>query len=239
MPQKTIIDNLPSEMMLQIFRYFDHLHLTSIARVCRRWREFADDDSVWRPLSLKLWTGKQHTTMELAHRMQYGSLANSLTMQEIRCILRKRNVQTKGLLEKSEWINSVKNTTPAKSYVAVAETKWKASYIAKLMDSKKKTISKDELCAIVWSFQFIRPFQDNLEPLTVKFALLNSRFHPDYKYESTMFERRLNWRFYDGEIQIEQYPCLSISRTSDWGWLLVNDHVVFSSGPMPDMTLYL
>ena len=77
-------------------------------------------------------------------------------------------------------------------------------------------------------FRFIQGWPEEQPPMT-------SKFHPDYKYESTMFDSKLNWRFYLDRVQVEQYPALKGLRTSDWGWLLVNRHVVFTSGEFPDM----
>jgi len=43
----------------------------------------------------------------------------------------------------------------------------------------------------------------------------------------------MRWRFTpEKHIQVEQYPPLTMSRTSDWGWRMENAFVVFLSLPL-------
>jgi len=46
--------NLPSSVTLQIFSYLTAIDLTTIATVCKKWCELANDDSMWK--NLYLWS---------------------------------------------------------------------------------------------------------------------------------------------------------------------------------------
>ena len=44
----------------------------------------------------------------------------------------------------------------------------------------------------------------------------------------------MRWRFMaDGRVQVEEYPALRAKRTSDWGWTLENEWVVFTAECRP------
>jgi len=57
---------------------------------------------------------------------------------------------------------------------------------------------------------------------------LTALFTQDFQFY--MGGREMEWKFVDGtHIQVEQYPYLHISRSTDWGWELRNSHVVLRS----------
>jgi hypothetical protein len=84
--------------------------------------------------------------------MDYGALAECLTVKEMREILKLRKVKSVGLFEKSEWIEQIRSSTPTRSpkVLVPGPYKWKASYAAKMVDSRRTIITKDELCSFEW-----------------------------------------------------------------------------------------
>ena len=142
---------LPNELAVKILSFLkNRKELLKCTVVCQSWYKLANTDTLWKALCLQDWQGKQFTTMDLAHRMDYHLLADELTTSEMKTILKQRKVKPVGLFEKSEWIQCIKSTTPQKSPKGPWTGKWKASYIAKLLDSRRTAITKDELCSIDW-----------------------------------------------------------------------------------------
>lgn len=155
--------------------------------------------------------------MQLFYRANYTLIANDLSVKELKLILAERRVNYQHLLEKQEFAELVIKTTPKST--GPIHGRWKASYIAAELDSKRTTIEKHELCSKKWSFRFKQWPQDQ--------AGLSAKFKEDYTYQSDLLDGDMRWRFYAGDVQVEQYPPLKPSRTRDWGWRLDNDFVVF------------
>eukprot|EP00274_Cyanoptyche_gloeocystis_P000294 CAMPEP_0196662340 /NCGR_PEP_ID=MMETSP1086-20130531/48270_1 /TAXON_ID=77921 /ORGANISM="Cyanoptyche gloeocystis , Strain SAG4.97" /LENGTH=165 /DNA_ID=CAMNT_0041997671 /DNA_START=207 /DNA_END=704 /DNA_ORIENTATION=- len=162
--------------------------------------------------------------LELQHHADYRRCLSSLAIKEMKSILIRRNVDTRGFLERQEYTKAIveseyyKKDPPNRS-------KWKASYFSTEHDSRRTCITKEELCSITWTFSFRE------HPMGPGLQATRANFHPDFTYTSEMFDRPLNWQFYgpDNLIQVEQYPPLSASRTPNWGWELTNPYVVFKS----------
>ncbi len=168
--------------------------------------------------------------LELFHRTDFSDITDQLSMKEIRRILQLRKAYTKDLIEKSEFIQLLKKTTPSPS-LGKWSPKWKAVYISAELDSKRTLITKDELCNITWNFRF--------KQWPPEASSMMARFLPDYSYISDLINGQMRWRFYAGQIQVEQYPptsskswqmfTLSIaSRTENWGWIIQNEHVIYT-----------
>ncbi|KAJ3321779.1 hypothetical protein HDV06_003928 [Boothiomyces sp. JEL0866] len=113
--------------------------------------------------------------------------------KEIKGILKKRLIPVKGMLEKSELKKALLDSDPQDSIPYFP--KWKASYIAAEKDSKRTTITKEELCTTEWSFKFKQWPEDH--------PGIKAYFKPDYTYVSDLFDHELKWRFYAGDVQGE------------------------------------
>ncbi|KAG9455962.1 hypothetical protein H6P81_000470 [Aristolochia fimbriata] len=49
------MENLPSELSLKIFCLLDQQNLANAQQVCRKWKELASDNKVWRTLFKERW----------------------------------------------------------------------------------------------------------------------------------------------------------------------------------------
>jgi hypothetical protein len=147
-------------------------------------------------------------------------------MKEIKRILALRKQYTKDLIEKQEFVNLLNKST-AVSMPLLHCNKWKLSYISSIIDSSRTTITKDELCDRHWIFRFKQWGMGH--PGTI------ATFNSDYTYSSEIFEQALHWRFYAGNIQVEQYPPIHCQRTADWGWRMENPMVFYLEGDDPHL----
>ena len=114
--------------------------------------------------------------------------------------------------------------------------RWKHYYADSELDATRTSITLDELTTIRWAFCFkSNPF----------FAVEQNEhrvhdypsFHRDYTCTSHILHRVLRWRFPTRDqntIQVEHFPYLVISRTSDWGWKMTNAAVMFTSMDVDD-----
>lgn len=139
-------------------------------------------------------------SLEVSYRADYRDIHADLSMKEIKAILKRRGVYCKGLLERSEFVALLVDSTPKPFYGKYA-TKWKSAYFVAEKDSKRTAITKDELCSISWDFRFNQWPEDH--PGGVK-----ARFLPDYTYESNLFENIMKWRFY-GTLQHASFDLVS------------------------------
>ncbi|KAI8899564.1 hypothetical protein BC833DRAFT_585070 [Globomyces pollinis-pini] len=211
------ITQLPNDILYQIFKYFTNpKQLLTVSEVCRQWNEVSNFNNLWINLCALEWKNKKFITLDLHPRVDYTDLTTTLTVKEMKKILDKRLISYKGLLEKSEFIDLICKSTPAK--IGRWSPKWKASYIVAQIDSNRRLITKEELCGIEWNFRFKQ------WPVG---QFCKARFKSDYTYVSDLFDRELHWRFYAGEIQVEQYPTTRTYRTDDWSWVIENEMVIY------------
>lgn len=219
----TIQNDLPNEIIYLIFSYFQQpKDLCIVASVCSKFKIVAaGSDRLWKKLCEKRWKGKRGMPLEVSYRADYTELHQLLTMKEIKIknILTKRGIYFKGLLERSEFVQLLLKTTPT-PYYGKWSPKWKAAYVIGEMDSKRTIITKDELCSSKWEFRFKQWPDDHP-------GGASAQFNPDYTYESNLFENRMKWRFYAGQIQVESYPPLTCTRTKNWEWEIENGFVKY------------
>jgi hypothetical protein len=56
---------------------------------------------------------------------------------------------------------------------------------------------------------------------------IKAKFNPDLTYESTLLSRRLPYQMLeDGSVQVAYFQPLTCYRTSEWGWVMKNEHVL-------------
>lgn len=131
-----------------------------------------------------------------------------------------------GKQTKAKWLNRFKYQDGESHKVTQGRITWKQLYFEAEQDATRTKITKEELCNIKWDFQF--------------HGVPNHYQHPIFKDDHTFVlnSRIMRWRFVEEEegehgpqmfIQVDQYPFLSISRTDDWGWQLINNYVTFLS----------
>eukprot|EP01122_Echinamoeba_exundans_P013782 TRINITY_DN6072_c0_g1_i1.p1 TRINITY_DN6072_c0_g1~~TRINITY_DN6072_c0_g1_i1.p1 ORF type:complete len:298 (-),score=39.23 TRINITY_DN6072_c0_g1_i1:95-928(-) len=95
---------------------------------------------------------------------------------------------------------------------------FKCWYRHEEIDAKRTEINMDDLVSNVWSFRF--HYGGNY----AQFPTFTS------EYKLYMEGRSMRWRFTDdNKIQVEQYPPLSATRLSNWGWKLQNNFVNFTT----------
>ncbi|KAI8915849.1 hypothetical protein EDD86DRAFT_243818 [Gorgonomyces haynaldii] len=171
--REDIISKLPDELSLKILSYLTRNDILTCSLVNKRWNLLSNDDAIWKAFCMQDWQHKQFTTMNLAHRLDLRHVVRLLNIREMKQLLELRKVKTVGLLEKSEWIEALANSTPKYSPAGPWLPKWKASYVAKHLDSKRTQLIKDELCSIKWKFRFLNGWPEQQPDLSCK-------FHEDY-----------------------------------------------------------
>ena len=211
---------LPNEILRSIFRYLSPEDLSRTALVCKKWFN-TPVESLWKFWCQYRWKSKKNMKLELFQHANYSLVIKELSVKELKSILTRRNVKYQHLIEKSEFADLVLKTTT--KLAVPAHGKWKSSYINAELDSKRTAISKYELCSKKWNFRF--------KEWTREQPGMMARFNEDYTYTSDLMNANMRWRFYAGDVQVEQYPPLSPSRTADWGWKLENEYVEFYEVP--------
>ncbi|KAJ3354047.1 hypothetical protein HDU91_005825 [Kappamyces sp. JEL0680] len=163
------IQEFPNEIILNVFSYLRTAQeLVRVGTVCRQWHKVAGENVLWRALCAQRWKDKQGMTLELHYRADYTDIHHTLSIKEIKEILRKRSVYMKGLLERSEFVELLLKTTPATTKGRWAP-KWKAAYITAELDSKRTEITKDELCSRHWKLRF-NNWPDHQASVNVRFC---------------------------------------------------------------------
>ncbi|KAI8610289.1 hypothetical protein BC830DRAFT_1172828 [Chytriomyces sp. MP71] len=222
-----IVGRLPRELSVKILSFLRAPKtLSRCALVSRAWNPIANDDIVWRSLCEMRWKTKKNVGVGLHPRVDYASLAGSLSVREMKELLKARNVDVKGMFEKSEFINALFASLPKNSPMqerVLWRSKWKASFIVAELDAKRVILTKDELCNSNWAFR-MKHWPDDVQDM-------RSTFNQDYTYKSDMFrdDHAMKWRFYANDVQVESYPALTITRDKDWGYTMQNEMAIFHS----------
>jgi tetratricopeptide (TPR) repeat protein len=96
---------------------------------------------------------------------------------------------------------------------------WKNLYWRAEKNAKRTCVTDEELAKINWKFYMGR----HQTPMEAK-------FYQDHTFLSSM-GMAMKWRLleFGYRIQVEEYPQLTISRGSDWSYILTNDYVRFES----------
>ncbi|KAI8915848.1 hypothetical protein EDD86DRAFT_243817 [Gorgonomyces haynaldii] len=220
-----LLVDLPPELLLHVAVFLSVPDLKTLSLCNKLLMSVCNSNSVWKGLCLEDWKQKQFTSNDLAHRLDYYHLVDDLTTEDMHVILQQRNVITKNLDTKNLKYYLLK-TTPHRSPCPLSGPKWKASYFAKRKDALRTSITMMELCSITWNFKFINGWMQD-EVGTV-------RFIDNGEYHSSLFGDQMKWKFYRNCIQVEHYPPTKVYRTKDWGWILANRWVLYSSGDFPD-----
>jgi hypothetical protein len=203
---------VPFEVWCMIFVHLDLSDLFTVGLASKELHRVQNSSLVWRPRCHGLWKDKK-IPKQLFDRCNYSCIASMLPIRTIRRILKSRRIHTFGLLEKHEFVTLLIDSSP-KEMPCFDWNAWKLSYFSSLWDSRRIRITTRELCEREWNFYFKDSPTDHHGLVSV--------FYEDYTYESAMFPDRFQWRFSSQGIQIEDYPGISVSRTSDWGWKLDN-----------------
>ncbi|KAJ3322880.1 hypothetical protein HDU76_013785 [Blyttiomyces sp. JEL0837] len=226
-----IIGHLPFELAIKIF---SHLRgpktLARCALVSRRWTASANSELNWRNLCKIRWSRQKHIHFELHPKVDYTSLVSSLSVKEMKGILKSRGVddgKVKACLDKEDLKGLVSSTLPKGAMPqdgVVWRSKWKASFVVAEWEGKKTVLTKEDLCSLNWNFRMLY----HEWPAD---RIIKAKFNRDYSYESDMLhgDRKMSWRFYANDIQVEQYPPLTIHRDKQWGYILTNNMAEFQS----------
>jgi hypothetical protein len=215
--QTTDISTIPHEIWTNVFLYLNAKDLWTVSLVCKHFHTIQDSPTIWRTQCFQLWRNKR-IRKEIFYRGNYAGAISQLSVKEIKQILASRKQYTKDLIEKQEFVDLLIKSTPVNMPVLHCN-KWKISYVCSVIDSYRTTITKEELCDRPWIFRF--------KEWGMAHPGLNATFNSDYTYSSEIFNQPLHWRFYAGNIQVEQYPPIHCQRTSDWGWRMENPMVFY------------
>jgi len=242
---KDFLSDLPIEVSLQILRYFDPKTLCKCALICKRWRALTDDDQLWKAHCKRNCKGKltpphlpllsENGEPLLSPKANYSLVAQHMMAKELKVVLQRRDKRgagslLTGLVEKDEFVNAVKMTTPPSMLNLQLQplySKWKASYQAELVDSKRAHITWEEITSFCWLFSFkSRSFFHQGE------QIIRAFFRKNYQWESDIGMN--TWKFAgENMVQVGEYPPLKVSRNpEDWGFILTNEHVILKSRPL-------
>lgn len=96
----------------------------------------------------------------------------------------------------------------------------KLVYWTQERDSKRKTITVDELTDSTWSLHFHQSQGARDYPL----------FEKNNRFVMHIYLNSFNWKINSaGNVQIDEYPEMVVSRTEDWGWMLENGYAMMKT----------
>jgi len=238
------IGELPFELAIHILVYLNGPELCVCSRVSRGWKGATEDDSLWRRRCDLVWRRKtispspfapllegggdhlrdkdpaQRGAALLSTRADFSGCLSSLTTKEMRSLLQRRKVNMTAFVEKDEFTSAVVSSTPSLSPRLAIPSKWKASYAAEKIDSRRVAITWEEITSHPWRAHFFNSdfFGEQPHPVLI------GSFNKDYLWKSNMGDHP--WHFHDqNAVQVGQFPPLTARRDKQWGWYLTNEHV--------------
>jgi len=174
---------LQNELWIRSFSYLTESDLFSLGQVSRKFLSISSADELWKPICLRRWKKKQNVkrfmkkgpSFETDGRQEYIARIVSLT----------KRVRRDQLLEELPALNM---RLDEYSYMAWRKNDtWKESYIMAELDSRRKTISREEILHFQWKeIHNGRPGQ-------------MVRFLEDETYSSPV-HGEWQWQFYKGSM---------------------------------------
>jgi hypothetical protein len=214
-------DTIPADIWLKVFSYLETRDTLTLSQTWKLFYNIQDCTSIWKPLCMKLWKDRL-IRKELFHYGNYTGAVGQLAAKELKRVLALRGIDTLAMIEKQEFIDSLVKTTPMEM-PSLKCNKWKISYFSSLLDSKRTTITLQELCEREWFFKFYA--WDDDHPGTIDL------FYPDFTYETGIFPGKFKWKLVPEGIKFEEYSVLMVERTEDWGWKFTNQLGVWVEAP--------
>jgi len=225
------ISDLPYELSIHILRFLAPSELCVCSHVSRSWNHATEDDFLWKKHCEFLWRGKLiypspldgdgHALLSV--RADFSKAVSSLTTKEMRSLLQRRKVNTTALVEKAEFLAAITSSTPTLSPRLGLTSKWKASFAAELIDSRRLFITWEEVTRRPWRVTFLnRQFIEQHQPPPD----IVGHFGENYIWMSPLGDH--SWHF-SGEgtsVQIGQFPTHHTQRDKKtWDWAMRNEFV--------------
>jgi len=148
-----------------------------------------------------------------------------LSIQQIKETLREHNIKFHDCFERQDFeekLKLVQNLNLGNiNYLdpnSGGKRRIKEIYYDKIRDSKRVTITKEELCEKQWYAEFH-----------------NNKWFPEFKENGVLYISKgyefMNYQIKNKgrSIKVENYPDLVVSRTPDWGFILENSYFVMKS----------
>lgn len=121
--------------------------------------------------------------------------------------------------------------------------KWRQKWLLAEADSHRTQLTTDELCSYSWTFRFrpaagafwmaMDPFYHSGQPMLRRFFTCG-HLVSETANDPLWGPHESRWRFSKSSLgkrghflKINHWPCLSISRTADWGWEMSNEWVCY------------
>jgi len=230
--RRDFVGELPFELSLQILQYLTPAECCQYSQVSRTWQRALEDDSLWRRLCSQVWKGKlifpspflggddRQAAVLLSPKGDYSHCAKSFTIKDIKSVLERRGVSITAFVEKGEFVAALVSSTPPTSPRLGIAAKWKAAFAAEIIDSRRLSVTWEELVRLEWQVVFLNHrFYYGQTPR------IAGTFGKDYTWTSELGTHP--WCFFsDNAVQIGEFPPLYAKRTKNtWSWHLTNDHV--------------
>eukprot|EP01116_Phalansterium_solitarium_P021029 TRINITY_DN63_c0_g2_i2.p1 TRINITY_DN63_c0_g2~~TRINITY_DN63_c0_g2_i2.p1 ORF type:complete len:357 (+),score=75.44 TRINITY_DN63_c0_g2_i2:189-1259(+) len=123
------------------------------------------------------------------------------------------------------WSGKQFRAEPLRRASADPWTCWKRVYQMAELDSRRTTISMEELTGMLWRLSYAWEGES-----------VYVRFHPNYEMDNPTAEGPpMSWRWVGKNIRVDNFPTLVVRRLPDWGWEMRNCNAVLESVDDPNI----
>lgn len=98
--RKATVHDIPDEVLLKVFSFFGAQDLILVSQVCQRWRNLANDNSLWRPIFLKY---APKSEVEASRAGDFTSVSHLKTTCIRRCVEQRNKRVFRNLRKKSPY----------------------------------------------------------------------------------------------------------------------------------------
>jgi hypothetical protein len=215
--------------------------LLVVGRVSSVWKAEADQDKSWKRHCTSAWENKRGLLC-IPRPTSLDSLLRGMKIRELKRLLQLNDVDMKGFRERTEFELALRSSylCPKHSGRFIGPNfpawlsqmnSWKASFFFMQVDCKRTQIRMPELCDEnrTWTWHF--DSNSNMAGYRIE-----STFRPDGSYQSSHEDgTNRTWQFIDGvvgesgsQIQVGDYPSLTVGRRADWSWTMHNAYGSFT-----------
>lgn len=135
---------LQNELWIRSFSYLDESDLFSLGQVSRKFLSISSADELWKPICLRRWKKKQNVKRFMKKGPSWETSGRQQSIAEVVSLTKCMSRRDQPPIELPAF------NMRSEGYGVVESISWKQSYIMAHLDSRRKTISREEILHFKW-----------------------------------------------------------------------------------------
>lgn len=202
---------IQNELWIRSFSYLDESDLFSLGQISQKFLSISSADELWKPICLRRWKKKQNVKRFMKKSPSWETSGRQGSIAEVVSLTKCMSRRDQPPMEVPAF------NMRSEGYGVIEPISWKQSYIMAHLDSRRKTISREEILHFKWKeIHGGRPGQ-------------MVQFLEDGTYISSI-DGECRWVLYEGSMYFGQnmerngrnweWSLLVERDRNNWGWII-------------------